>query len=404
MSDEAIRQQYAAYPYPTRDPRDEAKRLIIGSPSDLDEIAHYLHAGRLDLSTPFHALVAGGGTGDAAIMLAQQLAERGSAHRVTYLDLSPTSRQIAEARAQARGLHNLHFLTGSLLEVASLAPGPFDYIDCCGVLHHLADPGAGLAALRAVLKPAGGLGLMLYGPLGRTGVYPLQKLLQEAVGALPLAEQVAYTRRLLPALPTSNWLRRNPFIGDYQGSDAGLVDLLLHSQDQPFTVGDIGVLLAEAGLTLASFVEPWRYEPAAYLTDALLLKPLNALPPLARAAAAERLAGNMKTHVFYAKVGAAPPLMPFAEAVPVLKKVAASDLAASVQATGRIKLEAQGLSFARALPRLAAAIIERVDGKRTLADIAKSLPVETAAFDKALAETLTVLSSLNVLLLGPLGR
>ena len=43
MSDPLI-EQYEAYPYPARDPADEAKRLIEGSPSHLLEIDHYLFA------------------------------------------------------------------------------------------------------------------------------------------------------------------------------------------------------------------------------------------------------------------------------------------------------------------------------------------------------------------------
>jgi hypothetical protein len=76
MSDERVRAQYEAYPYPHRDPRDEAKRLITGSPSHPLEIDHYLFRGRRDWSRPFRALVAGGGTGDGTIMLAQGLADR----------------------------------------------------------------------------------------------------------------------------------------------------------------------------------------------------------------------------------------------------------------------------------------------------------------------------------------
>ena len=38
-------------------------------------------------------------------------------------------------------------MTGSLLDLPTLGLGSSDYIDCCGVLHHLADPPAGLAAL-----------------------------------------------------------------------------------------------------------------------------------------------------------------------------------------------------------------------------------------------------------------
>ena len=39
-TDAQLAAQYEAYPYPKRDPRDEAKRLIIGSPSHLREIDH----------------------------------------------------------------------------------------------------------------------------------------------------------------------------------------------------------------------------------------------------------------------------------------------------------------------------------------------------------------------------
>src|SRR3546814_298666 len=145
-TDDRVREQYEAYPYPHRDPKDERRRLVEGSPSDLDEIRHYLHGGRLDLDPrtrgrPFRALVAGGGTGDAAVMLAQHLANAGATDaEVVYLDMSSASRRIAEARAGERRLTGMRFVTGTIEAVGDVAPGPYDYIDCCGVLHHLASP------------------------------------------------------------------------------------------------------------------------------------------------------------------------------------------------------------------------------------------------------------------------
>ncbi|MEM8786215.1 MAG: class I SAM-dependent methyltransferase, partial [Pseudomonadota bacterium] len=108
-SGDFVKDQYEAYPYPARDPADEAKRLIEGSPSRLDELDHYLFEGRRDWSQPFRALFAGGGTGDGCIMLAQQCADRGVPAEIVYLDLSKASRQIAEARAAARGLTSIAF-------------------------------------------------------------------------------------------------------------------------------------------------------------------------------------------------------------------------------------------------------------------------------------------------------
>src|SRR5262249_26305772 len=152
--------QYEAYPYPERNPQDEKNRLIEGSPSHLKEVEHYVFAGRWHARRPLRALVAGGGTGDGLIMLAQHLAQAGFAAEIVYLDPSAAACRIAEARAKTRGLAGIRFMTGSLLDLPAMGLDAFDYIDCCGVLHHLEDPAAGLAALKSVMAPSGGIGLM----------------------------------------------------------------------------------------------------------------------------------------------------------------------------------------------------------------------------------------------------
>ncbi len=167
--DQLVQSQYQAYPYPERHPADEKKRLVTGSPSNLAEVNHYVFGGRRDLTEPLSVLVAGGGTGDAAIQLAQQMADLAVPGEVVHLDLSEPSQTIAQERARVRGLDNIRFVRGSLLDVADIAPGPWDYIDCCGVLHHLEDPDAGLAALAGVLASAGGMGIMVYGALAASG-------------------------------------------------------------------------------------------------------------------------------------------------------------------------------------------------------------------------------------------
>ena len=114
--DETVRAQYEAFPYPPRDPADEARRLITGSPSHIVEIDHHLFAGRRDFSRPFRALFAGGGTGDGTVMLAQQLADRGAPAEIVHLDLSAASQAVAAARAAARGLDRVRLVRGSLLD------------------------------------------------------------------------------------------------------------------------------------------------------------------------------------------------------------------------------------------------------------------------------------------------
>ena len=371
-----VRDQYEAYPYPSRDPAEETKRLVAGSPSNLLEINHYLFGGRRDFSKPFRALVAGGGTGDATIMLAQQLADAGSAGEVVYLDLSQASRDIAEARAAARRLSNIQFVTGSLLDLPNLNLGCFDYIDCCGVLHHLAAPGEGLAALTGALAPHGGMGLMVYGTYGRSGVYPLQDGLRQLVGDRPLAEQVSYARRLLAHLPVTNLFARNPILRDHTGSDAELVDLLLHSQDRSYTVEEIAELVHACGLNLISFIEPLRYDPATYLKDPVLLRQVGNLPTEGRAALAEKLAGNLKTHVFYVSKRPATDTLAWPdgpEAIPCLRLLDGAQLAKAVQRDLVLKGEFDGLALKFPLPRLATAILPWIDGRTPLGEIQATL-------------------------------
>ena len=372
-----VRAQYEALPYPPRDPRDEAIRLITGTPSHVLEINHYLFSGRLNFARPFRALVAGGGTGDACIMLAQQLADRRCPGEVVYLDISTASRQICEARAKARGLRNINFLTGSLLDLPSMPIGQFDYIDCTGVLHHLPDPAAGMRALASVLNPDGGMGVMLYGEYGRSGVYPLQELLQTlAPRSMALEDRIAMTKRLIRFLPTTNLFRRNPYLNDHvTGGDAGLYDLLLHSCDRAFTVPDIGTMAQESGLRVVAFLEPVRYEPATYMSDPIIARQASSLPLVERAAFAERLAGNLRTHVFYAtRAGFDTVARPEdTSAIPVLREMDAQKLAAGLQPGTPLIANLDGFPWRAQLPSLAPRIVSQIDGRKTVAEIYTAL-------------------------------
>jgi SAM-dependent methyltransferase len=286
-----IEAQYDAYPYPERDPADEAKRLIVGSPSHPLELDHYLFAGRRDWTKPLRALVAGGGTGDALIQLAQVLASAGHAAKITYLDLSTTARGIAEARAEARGLEGIEFHTGSLLDAAGF--GEFDYIDCCGVLHHLPDPQAGFDALAGALAPGGGIGLMVYAPHGRSGVYPLQSGFGRLLKGAP-EDRLKAAKAIFKRLPAGHPFRSNPHLGDHEVSDAGFYDLLLHSQDRPFTITELDATLRAAGLVMTGTPNGHFYDPAPIVGDAA---DLSGLSDLDRMALAEELSGSIKLHV-----------------------------------------------------------------------------------------------------------
>jgi SAM-dependent methyltransferase len=310
-------------------------------------------------------------------MIAQQLVDRRCPGEVVYLDLSTASRQICEARAKARGLRNIQFLTGSLLDLPSMPIGEFDYIDCTGVLHHLPDPAAGMRALASVLEPDGGMGVMLYGEYGRSGVYPLQELLRTlAPPSMALEDRLAMSKRLIRFLPTTNLFRRNPYLNDHvTGGDAGLYDLLLHSCDRAFTVPEIGKMATESGLRVVAFLEPVRYEPATYMSDPIIARQASSLPLLERAAFAERLAGNLRTHIFYAtRAGFDTVARPEdTSAIPVLREMDAQKLAAGLQPGAPLVANLDGFPWRAQLPALAPRIIGQIDGRKTVAEIYTSL-------------------------------
>ncbi len=404
-----IRGQYEAYPYPPRDPADEAKRLITGSPSSIVEIEHYVFGSKLADDRPFRALVAGGGTGDATIMLASQLAARGLTAEITHIDISGASLEIARARAAARKLDSINFIQASLTDLAGLGLEKFDYIDCCGVLHHLPEPQAGLHSLVAALKPEGGIGLMLYGRLGRTGVYEAQDLLRLIADDLPDQKRVEAARALLDDLPPTNWLKRNSHIGDHRNAgDAGIYDLLLHRQDRAYSVPEIFALAAAADLEITGFIEPARYDPLNYLADAELRKKAASLAWPQRCAAAELIAGNLKVHICYlvhSGRGGDIPLQPKSQtAIPVLNNVSSEALAGRLKGAPAISLDFDGAKIRLPLPKQAALITAQIDGERSLSEIRRRLAkaghkLSVSAFARQFEVLYKALNGINALLL-----
>ncbi len=372
--DELVQTQYELYPYPARDPKDEPEKVKLGSPSNLAEINHYVFGGKRDFSQPFRALVAGGGTGDATIMLAQQMVDWGVPGEVVYMDLSASSRAVAEARAKARGLTNVSFVSGSLMDLDESEHGRFDYIDCCGVLHHLEAPAEGLGRLAGVLAPGGGIGMMLYGELGRVGVYDMQEMLRmvAAPGAVDEARRVAIAKALIEVLPETNWLVRNGQIRDHVvGGDAGVYDLFLHSRDRAYRVPEILALAQSAHMTVTGFIEPVMYDPLAWLRDAGLRRAVSNLRPFERAAFAELLLGCQKKHIFYMVPADSTVTLPRfgMDMVPVLRDLDGPAEAKRLRPGAALSATTNGLKITMRMPAMGPAIMRRIDGTRAFRDI-----------------------------------
>lgn len=361
-----VKAQYEAFPYPERDPKDEKKRLITGSPSHPLEVDHFCFGGWRDWSKGTRILVAGGGTGDALIQLAQVLTNARRPFEITYIDLSQASRAVAEERARVRGLTGINFITGSLLDAAQ--HGPFDYIDCCGVLHHLPEPQAGFDALAAALAPDGGLGCMVYAPYGRGGVYPLQEAFRSLLKDLSPDAQLAQAKRIFAALPDGHPFKRNPHLVDHEASDAGFYDLLLHSQDRPYRFDQLVDSLRKAGLGHVQVPQSALYDLSRFseIPKGMGMQEQMAL--------AEKLDGTLKTHIVYARhleadAGLARHLGKGEADIPHLKGLSAQAFAAKVAKDGEVSVTLNGVKHAVPITKAAANLIAGIDGRRNLGQI-----------------------------------
>ena len=301
-----VRAQYEDYPYPHRDPAEERQRLLVTSLDSIAKISHFCFRGSRDLRQASRILVAGGGTGDAIIYLAEQL--RRSDSELVYIDMSAASMTVAQQRAEMRGLKNISWVHGSLLDLADIQVGEFDYINSSGVLHHLADPSAGLEALKSVLKPDGSLGLMVYAQYGRTSIYQIQELMRLInADESDMEKQVSNTRSVLNTLPDTNWFKRNAAIWMDEIArygDIAIFDLFLHTQDRAYTVPELYEWLGNAGLNLLAWAgspgSAMRYDPLPHISDAGVRDRIACMPTQQQEAIAELLDGGIRKHVVYA--------------------------------------------------------------------------------------------------------
>ena len=389
-----VRNQYEALPYPPCNPEDDRKRMVLTWLEDLPMINHYCFAGKQSFQNNFRALVAGGGTGDATIFLAEQL--RASNAEVVHLDMSQASIALARRRAEIRGLTNITWVHASLLDLPALGLGKFDYINCSGVLHHLADPDAGLQALRSVLRDgddvkdgfSGAIGLMVYATAGRTGVYQMQALMrmvnQNAEDAGDDGQRkIANTRDLLASLPASNWFKRGEDLHhDHNIGDAGIYDLLLHSQDRSYSVGELfDWLHTDNGMHL-EFTDVQRGR-SSYLPHMVLgSKPptltgaLRKRPRRQQYEMAELMSGSIITHSLYATKNAsctAPygdaQYIPFFFHEPLTGEIAAQVFASNKGQPFVLKHQHSGTTVTVNPGKYAPQILRLIDGQRSFGEI-----------------------------------
>jgi 2-polyprenyl-3-methyl-5-hydroxy-6-metoxy-1,4-benzoquinol methylase len=383
-----VRRQYEALPFPHRDPEDEARRIVATGLDHLGKVSHFCFGGRLDRSRPIRILVAGGGTGDATIFLAEQLRDNAGA-TILHLDLSHASIEVAKRRAARRGLANIDWRHGSILDLDPGRDGLFDYINCAGVLHHMPDPAAGLRSLRGVLAEEGGMGLMLYGRYGRSSLYEVQDLMRILrIADAPYEQQVRHARSALASLsPLHSHVRGWPN-GTPTGKqdDANIFDAYLHPQDVAYTVPELYSLVEQTGLGIVAFgdfdssmpVLRIEYDPATYITDAELLAAVRRLSPREQQAAAEVMNGTLSLHSVYvtARTGTCASFGAL-DNIPYFPDSRSLDLARSLVSSPSVSLELRCRKIVNLVPAAEMRkFLLQVDGQRTTGQITQAIAAQ----------------------------
>jgi len=298
-----VQDHYLDYPYPHRNPEDDKTRLLKIYGDYLGEISHWLFEGKEDFKKGFRVLIAGGGTGDSTVYLAEQLKDTDA--EIVYLDFSKNSMKIAQERAKNRGLKNITWINDSILNVPDLKIGKFDYIQCSGVLHHLESPDAGLKVLSDSLTEKGGMGIMVYAQYGRTGVYQIQEIMRMVnEGVQSRQEEVKNGWEVINALPQTNWYSRGKdLLADHVNhGDVGMYDMFLHKQDRAYTIPEIYEFVEKAGLNFVEFSSAHSrviLNIGNYIKNPELLKHLKKMDKVKQQAICEIMSGAIIKHSFY---------------------------------------------------------------------------------------------------------
>jgi SAM-dependent methyltransferase len=286
---EEVRRFYDRYPYPRPVDSLEQYRLLWEDPQRRRADYHLFWPDK-PYREDHSILIAGCGTSQAA-----KHALRWPSAEVTGIDLSATSVQCTKELKHKYDLKNLQVHQLAIEQVNELGMS-FDQIVCTGVLHHLADPDTGLAALHDVLKPDGAMHLMVYAPYGRTGIYMLQEFCRRiGISATDqgIRDLIAALRALPPGHPLEHLLREAP---DFR-QEAALADALLHPQDRAYSVPQLFDFIEEGQLTFGRWVKQAPYIPrCGVMAQIPQASQMATLPLEEQYAAVELFRGTMVRH------------------------------------------------------------------------------------------------------------
>jgi len=257
-----VQEQYEEHPYP-RWTRIQAQPQPLSYQQRIS--ARLFRGSRVTVLGPdafsrtenFEVLVAGCGTGKHPA----QVAKWCSNVSVVAVDLSRTSLGYAKRKTQCQEIRNIQFFHGDILNIHALGK-TFPAIESIGVLHHMADPNEGLAALRNILAPRGILYLGLYSKRARQGVVAARKHI-EALGLDPSNNNIRLLRhQILTGEKFAEYPELKSWLDLFYMS--GVRDLLFHAQEHQFTPLQIKDLCETHNLKFLGFASLERKTVVAY--------------------------------------------------------------------------------------------------------------------------------------------
>ncbi len=190
-------------------------------------------------------LVAGCGTGKAALSLATQILGA----QVLAVDLSRSSLAFALQMSEHLQISNIQFGQADILQLGHLSQR-FHAIDCSGVLHHMADPGRGWQVLRGLLLPGGLMRVGLYSRQARRGIGAAQALAQSF--ARSDQASIRRWRQMICELPPEHPARAVLKVEDFYTTSM-CRDLAFHVQERLFDLQEVQVMLEQLQLELLGF-------------------------------------------------------------------------------------------------------------------------------------------------------
>ena len=241
-----VRAQYEENPYPRW---SELKVEAWDPEHPRGLLEQYLARREAELDEPPRILVAGCGTGQEAVALAARYPEA----LVTGLDLSRASLAYGARMARESGIHGVSFIQADLLDAPALQGVPFDVVSSVGVLHHMEAPERGLRTLVSCLSDHGLIRIGLYSARARQVVNRARQRIGD-LGLSPDARGVRTLRARILGGEEPELLSLLDSEDFYTVSACR--DLLFHSMEHQYSLGEVAALLEAADLDFVAFQLP----------------------------------------------------------------------------------------------------------------------------------------------------